>query len=56
MNKIKCSVESLLGTTTEGGGGGNAGGEHDADRLLSNLIALFSLFAFAAEFFWRIFQ
>lgn len=31
MNKIKCSVESLLGTTTWGGGG-NAGGEHDADR------------------------
>lgn len=24
--------------------------------LLSNLIALFKLFAFAAEFFWRIFQ
>ena len=33
MNKIKCSVESLLGTTTEGGGGGRrGGGEHDADR------------------------
>ena len=26
MNKIKCSVESLLGTTTEGGGGGTRGG------------------------------
>ena len=37
MNEIKCSVESLLGTTTAGRGGGGGGGggvgeEHDADR------------------------
>ena len=65
MNKIKCSVESLLGTTTEGGGGTQGGGgtrcrppaaAKNVTCLLSNLIALFSLFAFAAEFFWRIFQ
>lgn len=63
MNKIKCSVESLLGTTT---GLHSQGREHDADRrqqlknvtcLLSNLIALFSLFAFAnLNFFGEFFS